>query len=96
MSTNTITKKEVFNQIAALQKDMGSIEQILFKVQCVTDSQRCTEPEEGTPVILDYLPEVAMEKVRTIREIVMSREKTINTMLEYYLSVYKSLDDETA
>ncbi len=96
MANNTITKKDVFDQIVALQKDMGSIEQILFKVQCVSDSQRSVEPEDGEPVLLDYMPEVALQKINAIREIVMNRQHTINTILEYYLSVYQSLTESEA
>ena len=79
-------------QIAELQKSLESIDKILFKIQCVTDSQSYVEQEEGEPIPLDYLPEVALEKIKAIREIVMSRERTINTMLDFYLTVYKKLD----
>ncbi len=44
----------------------------MFKIQCVTDSQSCVEPEEGVPIPLDYLPDVAMEKFKAIREIVIA------------------------
>ncbi|MBO5306051.1 MAG: hypothetical protein J6B12_04745 [Clostridia bacterium] len=87
-----INKNQVFDQIAELQKSLESIDKILFKIQCVTDSQSYVEQEEGEPIPLDYLPEVALEKIKAIREIVMSRERTINTMLDFYLTVYKKLD----
>lgn len=90
--SNHIDKSQVFNQIADLQKNLESIDKILFKIQCVSDSQSCVEPEEGAPIPLDYMPEVALEKIKTIREIVMSREHTINTMLDFYLSLYRELD----
>ena len=89
---NHIDKNQVFNQIVDLQKNLESIDKILFKIQCVSDHQSCVEPEEGTPIPLDYMPDVALEKIQTIREIVMSRERTINTMLDFYLTVYRELD----
>ena len=94
MSNKTISKEQVFNQITELQKSLESIDKILFKIQCVSDSQSCVEPEEGEPITLDYMPEVALEKIKAIREIVMSREHTINTMLDFYLSAYQESEND--
>ena len=91
--SNNINKNQVFNQIAELQKSLESIDKILFKIQCVTDSQSYVEPEEGEPIPLDYLPDVAMEKIKAIREIVLEREKTINKMLDFYLKLYQDLEN---
>ena len=88
MSDKTNNDK-IFNQITELQKNLESIDKILFKIQCVTDSQSYVEPDDGTPIPLDYLPEVAMEKIKAIREIVLEREKTINKMLDFYLKLYQ-------
>ena len=93
INTDNITKEQVFNQIAQLQKNLEPLDMILFKVQCVSDSQSYAEQEEGAPMLLDYMPDVALEKINVIREITISRERTINTMLDFYLSVYKKLDD---
>ena len=76
--SNNINKSQVFNQISKLQKSLESIDKILFKIQCITDSQSYVEQEDGEPITLDYLPDVAMEKIKSIREIVLEREKTIN------------------
>ena len=90
--SNNINKNQIFNKIAELQKNLESVDKILFKIQCVTDSQSCVEPEEGEPIPLDYLPDVAMEKIKAIREIVLEREKTINKMLDFYLKLYQDLE----
>ena len=92
--SNNINSSQVFNQIAELQKNLESIDKILFKIQCVTDSQSYVEQEEGDPIPLDYLPDVAMEKIKTIRDIVLGREKTINKMLDFYLPLYQDLANE--
>ncbi len=92
MSNNMIKKEQVFTQIAELQKGLESIDKILFKIQCVNDSQQYVESDDGDPLTLDYMPEVALEKIKAIREIVMSREHTINLMLSFYLSVYDKLE----
>jgi len=92
--SNNLNRSQVFNQITELQKGLDSVDKILFKIQCITDSQSCIEPEEGEPIPLDYLPDVAMEKVKAIREIVLEREKTINKMLDFYLKLYQDLEND--
>ena len=93
MSDN-ISKNQIFNQIAELQKSLESIDKFLFKIQCVTDSQSFVEQEDGEPITLDYLPDVAMEKIKAIREIVLEREKTINKMLDFYLKLYQDIEND--
>ena len=92
--SNSISKNQIFNQIAELQKSLESIDKILFNIQCVTDSQSYVEQEDGEPITLDYLPDVAMEKIKAIREIVLEREKTINKMLDFYLKLYQDLEKD--
>ena len=92
--SNNINKTQVFNQIVELQKNLESLDKVLFKIQCVNDSQSYVENEDGNHMALDYMPEVALEKVKTIREIVMSREQTINAMLDFYLKLYQKLEKE--
>ena len=91
---NNINKNQVFNQITELQKSLESIDKFLFKIQCVTDSQSYVEQEDGEPITLDYLPDVAMEKIKAIREIVLEREKTINKMLDFYLKLYQDIEND--
>ena len=91
---NNINKNQVFNQITELQKSLESIDKFLFKIQCVTDSQSYVEQEYGDPITLDYLPDVAMEKIKAIREIVLEREKTINKMLDFYLKLYQDIEND--
>ena len=86
--SNNINKNLIFNQIVELQKSLESIDKILFKIQCVTDSQSYVEQEDGEPITLDYRPDVAREKIKAMREIVLEREKTINKMLDFYLNLY--------
>ena len=92
--SNNINKNQVFNQITELQKSLESIDKFLFKIQCVTDSQSYVEQEDGEPITLDYLPDVAMEKIKAIREIVLEREKTINKMLDFYLKLYQDIEND--
>ena len=90
--SNNINKNLIFNQIVELQKRLESVDKMLFSIQCVTDSQSFVDQEDGEPVTLDYLPDVAMEKIKAIREIVLEREKTINKMLDFYLKLYQDIE----
>ena len=93
MSEN-ISKNQVFDQIVDLQKNLESLDKILFKVQLVTDSQSYVEQEDGGAITLDYLPDVAMEKIKTIRDIALEREKTVNKMLDFYLKLYQDAETD--
>ena len=89
-----LNKVQVFEQIVKLQGSLESIGDILYQIQLVNDSQECDKNEDGNVVLLDYMPDVSLEKIKTIREIVMSRETTMRTLLDFYLSVYQKLEDE--
>lgn len=91
-----MNKMQVFEQIVKLQSSLESIDAILFKIQLVSDSQKYDKDDDGNIVALDYMPEVSLEKINAIREIVMSRETTVRTLLDFYLSVYKKLEEEEA
>lgn len=91
-----MNKMQVFEQIVKLQSSLESIDGILFKIQLVSDSQKYDKDDDGNIVALDYMPEVSLEKINAIREIVMSRETTVRTLLDFYLSVYKKLEEEEA
>lgn len=93
MSEN-LNKVQVFEQIVKLQESLESIDNILFKIQCVNDSQDSVTEDESKIILLDYMPEVSLEKIKAIREIVMSRESTVRTLLDFYLSVYRKLEEE--
>ena len=91
-----MNKMQVFEQIVKLQSSLESIDAILFKIQMVSDSQKYDKDDDGNIVALDCMPEVSLEKINAIREIVMSRETTVRTLLDFYLSVYKKLEEEEA
>ena len=89
-----LNKAQVFEQIVKLQSSLESMDNILFKIQLVHDSQEYDKDDQGSIVVLDYMPEVSLEKIKAIREIVMSRETTVRTLLDFYLSVYRKLEQE--
>ena len=92
--SNNINKNQIFNQIAELKKNLESIDKILFWIQSTTDSQFDLEQEAGESIALEYLHDVAMEKIKTIREIALKREKAINKMLDFYLELYQNVEND--
>jgi len=100
--SNGITKNQVYNQIAELQKNLDTIYNILLTFRNVNDSQSFVrsedgEPillEDGTPIVLDYSTEVALEKIDAIRNIVLERENTINKMLDFCIKLYQDLEKD--
>ena len=92
--SNNINKNQVFNQIAELQKNLGSIKDLLFYLTAISESQSCVEQEGTEPVVLEYSSDVAKTKIDVIREVVMQREKTINKMLDFYLKLYQDIEND--
>ena len=82
----------MFEQIAAVQNELTGIDKILCSIQCISDPALNCESGEGEPVLPDYHPNITMEKLKTIREIAMTREATVNKMLDFYLKLYRQLD----
>ena len=92
--SNNINKNLIFNQIGELQKSLESIEKTIFWIQATTDSPFDAEQEDGESIALEYLHDVAIEKIKAMREIVLEREKTINKMLDFYLKLYQDLEKD--
>ena len=41
----------------------------------------------------ELIPDVAIQKVKAMGEIVIAREETIHKLLDFYLSVYQKLEN---
>ncbi len=89
---NGVDKKWIFNQITLLQRDLQPLKDVLFQLQCVSESQSYCEQEDGEVFLREYAPDVALAKLSVIQEVFTSREQTINKMLDFYLGVWNDLD----
>ena len=89
-----LNKEQVFDQITKLQEEMGKLDQILFKIQCISESQEYVEDEDGKPILREYSEDVALEKINALRQIVVSRETTYNRLLNFYLDLFQYLDNK--
>lgn len=102
MSNNdiTITKDKILECLTETRQQLEDVDKILFKVQCVRESQDYVQLENedsdseniGTP--LAYSEQVALEKIQTIRELALTRESTLKQLIEFYINLYQSVADE--
>ena len=93
MSNSMLNKEQVFNQIVELQQSIESLDDILGRIEYLHDSQNHVESEEGKTVVSELIPDVAIQKVKAMGEIVIAREETIHKLLDFYLSVYQKLEN---
>ena len=87
-----IDQKWILNQIAMLQRDLQPLKDVLFQLQCISESQSYCEDENSEVVLREYSPEVALGKLQVLSEIYESREQTVNKMLDFYLAVWNDLN----
>ena len=91
---NELTLKEIWDRIVATQDQLESIEKQAFYLSGIEDSGSFVEVEEsdsehyGEP--LPYCKEVALEKIRAIKEMTAAREQTLKGLLDFYVSAYNA------
>ena len=59
------------------------------------DSQNSAVNDNGEIVVLECYSDIALEKIKAIKEAVMAREQTLKNTLDFYISVYNSIDEES-
>ena len=87
----SISLKEIWNRIVATQNKLESIDNILFKIQCIEESGKYVDIEDsehyGEP--LEYCSKVALEKIQTVKEIACTREHTLKQLLDFYIREFE-------
>ena len=97
---NELTLREVWDRIVTTQEQLESISTLTFHMTGIEESAPFVEVEEsdsehyGEP--LPYCKEVALEKVRAMKEVAIAREQTLKSLLDFYMSVYNAGKSETA
>lgn len=90
-----LTVREIWNRIVTTQDQLESIEKVVFYMTGVDESGSYVQLEEsdsehyGEP--LPYCKEVALEKIRAMKEVMIAREQTLKGLLDFYTSVYNEL-----
>lgn len=86
---NSLTAREVWEQIIKLQEQLLSIRDASVAVCNVQSIE--SEYEDGD-LVTSYDTGVATLKLDTIREMFKMREETVQTMLSYYYEIFKKLN----
>ena len=87
-----LTLKEIWERIVTTQDQLESIEKVVFYMTGVEESGTFVQVEEsdsehyGEP--LDYCKEVALEKIRAMKEVACAREQTLKGLLDFYMNIY--------
>ena len=83
---NSVTKKEIFEQIKQLQNQLVNIKEVLVQMNFVDHvfDDDC-----------DYNIDIAKAKIDGMTEVFASREQTIQKMLQFYIDLYSKADAET-
>ena len=94
-----LTKREIWDRIVATQDQIESIDKMVFYMTGVDESGSFVQVEEsdsehyGEP--LPYCKEVALEKIRAMKELAIAREQTLKGLLDFYMSVYNERESAT-
>ena len=89
---NELTLREIWDRIVATQDQLESIEKQAFYLSGIEESGSFVEVEEsdsehcGEP--LPYCKEVALEKIRAVKEIATAREQTLQRLLDFYVGIF--------
>lgn len=86
-SENKITRAEVWEQIKRLQEQLSSLQETTNRMFAVND----TNEYDGDQPISEVNAEVATAKIEAIKDVFTEREKTLQSLLELYKTMYSDL-----
>ncbi len=84
MTENTITKNEIWEQIKKLQEQLASLTETARSIIAINDTDEY-DGEEPSSVVN---AEIAMAKIEAIKQVFAEREKTLQSLLDLYKSMY--------
>ena len=83
-----LTMIDVWNQIVKLQEELVNLKSVLFNHQIINDSDLTGEDGEPNQT-LDT--NVARMKITSLNSIFEQREKTLNSLLDFYKTIYNDM-----
>ncbi len=84
MTENTITKNEIWEQIKKLQEQLVSLTETAQSIIAINDTDEY-DGEEPSSVVN---AEIATAKIEAIKAVFAEREKTLQSLLDLYKSMY--------
>ena len=88
--TNEITVEVVLSQITKLQEQLVSLKEMNDTLFLIDDAE---EFENGEPTKV-VNADVALAKIEAVKSAYEEREKTLNSLLDFYKSIYNDLQQE--
>ena len=88
--TAELTKSEVWAQIIKLQDQLASLSETMNAIADIRDTHEY-EGGEQTKCVEDA---IVFEKLKTMEAVFNKREETLNSMLDFYKTVYNDLYQE--
>ncbi len=88
--TAELTKSEVWAQIIKLQDQLASLSETMNSIADIRDTHEY-EGGEQTKCVEDA---IVFEKLKTMEAVFNKREETLNSMLDFYKTVYNDLYQE--
>lgn len=84
MKENTITKNEIWEQIKKLQEQLVSLTETAQSIIAINDTDEYDGEQPSTVVNA----EIAKAKIEAMKQVFAEREKTLQSLLDLYKSMY--------
>lgn len=91
MDEKVLTITEIWEQIVKLQEQITSLKETTDCIITVNDSDEYDNGEPSTVVN----SEIAMAKIDAVKHTFFEREKTLQSLLDFYKNMYSDLKRET-
>ena len=89
-NANEITAREVLEKIEKLQDQLASLKEVSDAIMTIDDSEEFDGPHLSKSIDAD----VVIAKIDAIRKNFFEREKTLNSLLDFYKDIYNDLYQE--
>lgn len=89
MTENTITTTEIREQIKKLQEQIASMKETAQAIIAINDTDEY-DGEEPSAVVN---AQIATAKIEAIKAVFIEREKTLQSLLELYKSMYSEISN---
>ena len=84
MTEPTITKNEIWEQIKKLQEQIASLAESAQSIIAINDTDEYDDEQPSTVVNA----QIATAKIEAIKQVFAEREKTLQSLLDLYKSMY--------
>ena len=87
---NTLTVREVWDQIVSLQDQLLNFKEAS---QAICDIHVKQSEYEDDELVTTYDTDATRDKIKTMQSLIMARETTLQKMLDYYYSIFRMMNE---